>query len=279
MGRLAGVAGTVGAMPTRLPAASWLAAFAIALLALGLAGSLVWLPPPAQRLAGFDTSLTGRTGAQRHNALLSAHALDGATVAPGGVFSFNRAVRSWSADTGYVKAPVSFEGELIAAYGGGVCQTSTTLYNAVLLAGLPVVERHHHVFAPHYVPPGRDAAVAYPTLDLRFRNPHPYPLRISAWARGEHLSVSLWAVGAGNGPVGVKPALIETEVLDRIAPGQRTRSAGPGTNAALFHRNAGGAGWHVVTWRVGAGPGTTRRERISEDTYPALDRVVTVGGE
>jgi vancomycin resistance protein YoaR len=89
---------------------------------------------------------------QRHNARKAALSLDNQTIAPGATFSFNKVVKSWSWDQGYVKAPVSYDGELIPAYGGGVCQASTTLYNAVLLAGLPIVERHSHVFTPHYVP-------------------------------------------------------------------------------------------------------------------------------
>ena len=129
---------------------------AAALLALG-GGMFLRLssaPPPEVKISGYATSLKGRTASQRHNAQRAAELLDGKVIAPGEVFSFNRVVRSWAQDTGYVKAPVSYDGELIKAYGGGVCQTSTTLYNAALLAGMPIIERHPHVFAPHYVPPG-----------------------------------------------------------------------------------------------------------------------------
>ena len=150
---------------------------------------------PEVELAGYATSLRGRTGSQRHNAKKSAQALDGKVIAPGALFSFNAVVRSWSWNQGYVKAPVSFDGELIRAYGGGVCQTSTTLYNAALLAGLPIVERHPHVFAPHYVPPGRDAAVAQRNIDLRFRNPYPWPIRIAASTNEDRLEIRLFRGG------------------------------------------------------------------------------------
>src|SRR5213594_2378751 len=114
------------------------AGFSIVLLAGGgLLGRLAAAPPAQVEIAGFATSLKGRTTSQRHNAILSAQELDGALIPPGRVFSFNHRVRTWSQDAGYVKAPVSYDGELVRAYGGGVCQTSTTLYNAALLAGLP----------------------------------------------------------------------------------------------------------------------------------------------
>ena len=153
---------------------------------------LVRLPPSQVRLSAFATHLDGRSRAQKHNAELAARSLDGAVIAPHGTLSFNKSVRGWSADRGFVRAPVSFDGELIPAFGGGVCQTSTTLYNAALLAGLTPVERHHHVFAPQYVAPGRDAAVAYPSLDLKVQNPYPFSVRVRASATGAQLRVEIW---------------------------------------------------------------------------------------
>src|SRR5262249_37883295 len=154
-------------------------------------GALMEAPSPSIEISGFASSLDGRTDSQRHNAALSARALSGTIIAPGGSFSFNKVVKSWSSDDGYVKAPVSYDGELVRAYGGGVCQTSTTLYDAALLAGLPIIERHSHVFAAHYAAPGRDAAVAQPSIDLRFKNPYPWPLRIRASVEGDTLSVRI----------------------------------------------------------------------------------------
>ncbi|MBC7807279.1 MAG: VanW family protein, partial [Akkermansiaceae bacterium] len=96
------------------------------------------LPPPETSLSAFATRLEGRSRAQRHNAELAAQSLDGRVIAPGATFSFNQVVRGWSVDRGYVRAPVSFDGELVPAFGGGVCQASTTLYNAALLSGLGI---------------------------------------------------------------------------------------------------------------------------------------------
>ena len=165
-------------------------------------GGLVYLnvrptPAPASgtTLGTYATSLGGRTQGQRHNAIRAATELNDAIIPPGATFSYNRRVRAWATEPGYWKAPVSYAGSMTLAVGGGVCQTSSTLYNAALLAGLEISERHPHTALPRYVPPGRDAAVAYPGIDLRLKNPHPFPVRIrfAGWGGGSAHAVD----GAG----------------------------------------------------------------------------------
>lgn len=246
------------------------------LLLLSVGGALAFTlraaPVSEVELAGFATSLNGRTLTQRHNALKAALALDGQIVPPGAIFSFNRVVKSWSWDQGYVKAPVSFDGELVKAYGGGVCQTSTTLYNAVLLAGLPVVERHPHVFAPHYVPPGQDAAVAQRTIDLRFRNPNPWPIRLRAGARGDRLEVRL--LGAERPKAAVQ---VTADVLSATPPIRLTRVVYRPNGVAnrAYVRNPGATGYRVVTYRRFSQSGRELRcERLSDDSYQAMNRII-----
>jgi vancomycin resistance protein VanW len=221
-------------------------------------------PKPAddRTLAEFVTPLTGRTANQRHNAELSARKLNGAKIAPGAIFSFNGRVGSWSRDAGFRRAPVSYNGTLIDAWGGGVCQTSTTLYNAGLLAGLDLVERHPHRFAPSYVPPGRDAAVAFSGVDLRLKNPYSVPLTVVAEVRGEELAVRL----VGAVPNFDRPT-IRTEVRDRVAPREMSVERGRETPRI---RNAGKPGWEVMTYRVRSG----KSEPISVDSYPVMHRVI-----
>jgi hypothetical protein len=93
----------------------------------------------------------------------------------------------------YRRAPVSFSGERLLDWGGGVCQASTAVYNTALLAGLPIVERHRHHWATVYVPPGQDAAVAYPSIDLRFRNTLAAPIRVAARVEGESVLIEFWS--------------------------------------------------------------------------------------
>jgi vancomycin resistance protein YoaR len=231
-------------------------------------------PPPEVELIGFSTSLNGRTSSQRHNARLAAESLNEKVIPPGAVFSFNQTVKSWSADRGYVKAPVSFDGELVKAYGGGLCQTSTTLYNAALLAGLPIVERHPHIFAPRYIAPGQDAAVAFPSIDLRFRNPYPWPLRIRTRIYGDRLEVRLFGRERLN-----RTVRIVTQVVEVQPPEKRTRIIvkPKGSAGRAYLRSPGLNGYRVVAYRVISEKGReVRRERLSDDTYPAMNRVIAL---
>lgn len=238
----------------------------IAAVGLALAGGAAALmTAPREVVVGaYSTSVAGRSESQRHNARLALARLDGAVVAPGGMFSFNQRVGTFSRDRGYRKAPVSYNGQLIDDWGGGVCQTSTTLYNAALLAGMRILERHRHQFAPSYVPPGRDAAVAFSNIDLRFRNPLPYPVRIVGRLEGSRVIVSL--LGARS--LDVRPEVV-SEVREVRPP--ETYVLG-GLNGRRRVRNTGKAGCEVSVVRITG----NRRELISHDSYPAMNRVVEV---
>jgi vancomycin resistance protein YoaR len=229
--------------------------------------------PPAVEIAGYSTPLAGRSPSQRHNARLAARALNGVVIGPGATFSFNRTVRSWTVDRGYVKAPVSYDGELVRAFGGGVCQTSTTLYNAALLAGLDLVERHSHVFAPSYVAPGRDAAVAQYDIDLKIRNPYAWPVTIRAAAVGERLEVRI--VGSRRPDAAID---VTTEVLAILPPARLTTGRDAlRSNGRTSLRSPGATGFRVVSHRVFVEQGrVVRRELLADDTYQAMNRIVAV---
>lgn len=241
-----------------------LKAFAVLLVAVAtIGGTLAVLSQPGEVcLAAYTTSLAGRNSSQRHNSYLALRKLVGVTVEPGKTFSFNKVVGTFSRDQGYRKAPVSYNGQLIDSWGGGVCQTSTTLYNAALLSGMKIVERSRHRFAPGYVPPGRDAAVAYTSIDLKFTNPHPYPVRILGQMRGDRLTLGIY------GPEGLKekPRIVEV-VREPHNPATYTLGE-VGPRARL--RNSGKAGFQVLVYRLS---GDTR-ELISSDSYPAMGRVI-----
>lgn len=229
------------------------------------AGAAAMLSVPSETVVGgYATSLKGRSHSQRHNARLALARLVGAKVAPGATFSFNRRVGTFSRDRGFRKAPVSYNGQLIDDWGGGVCQTSTTLYNAALLAGMQIVERAHHRFAPSYVPPGRDAAVAYPGVDLRFRNPYPYAVRIVGSMQGDRLKVSI----LGRHAPSIRPQ-VASQVTEVEAPGTFVLGGPQGRRRV---RNTGKAGFSVDVVRIVG----DRRETLSHDAYPAMNRVVQV---
>jgi vancomycin resistance protein YoaR len=202
---------------------------------------------------------------QRHNAILCLKQLDGTVIAPGETFSFNETVGTWSRDKGYRRAPVSFGGLLVDSWGGGVCQTSSTLYNAGLLAGLEVVERHRHHYAPTYIKPGRDAAVAYPNIDLKLKNPYDFPITVKGVVTATGVRIDL--VGVGTAVQGVR---IEQRVADMTAPQELTI----GTGRFGRVRNPGHAGYSVETYRVIG----RERELLSVDDYPVMNKVTEKKG-
>ena len=234
------------------------------LVALAAGAAAMFAVPREAVVGGYATSLQGRSSRQRHNAGLALARLVGARIAPGESFSFNRRVGTFSRDQGYRKAPVSYNGQLIDDWGGGVCQTSTTLYNAALLAGMEILERAPHHFAPSYVPPGRDAAVAYPGVDLRFRNPYPYPVRIVGALQGDRLKVTILGAEAPAVRPQVASRVVEVDAPDTFVLG--------GSQGRRRVRNSGKAGFTVdVVRTIG-----DRRETLSHDAYPTMNRVVQV---
>src|SRR5207244_4651915 len=105
-----------------------------------------------------------------HNVQLVSHLVDGHLIAPGETFSFNQATGARTADKGFKVAPVIINGELKTGLGGGVCQVSTTVFNAAYEAGLPIVARTNHALYISHYPQGRDETVNYPDTDLKLRN-------------------------------------------------------------------------------------------------------------
>jgi vancomycin resistance protein YoaR len=114
------------------------------------------------------------------NIRLAVGKVNGKILAPGDVFSFNETVGPRTEAAGFKDAYIFVKGEMVEGTGGGICQVTSTLYNAVLFSDLEVVERRNHMFAVTYTPPGRDATVAYGSVDFRFRNNTEWPLRIDA---------------------------------------------------------------------------------------------------
>jgi vancomycin resistance protein YoaR len=144
-------------------------------------------------VASFETYFSPSNEARAHNIQQVASLLDGRVVRPGEVFSFNKAVGPTTKAAGFDEAPVIVDGALTPGVGGGICQVSTTLFNAVFFAGLPVVERRPHSFYIEHYPVGRDATVSQGEVDFKFRNDTNQVLLISASATDRSVKVSVAA--------------------------------------------------------------------------------------
>ena len=163
-----------------------------------------------------------------HNVELVAHLVDSKLIAPGATFSFNATTGARTADKGFVAAPVIINGELQTALGGGVCQVSTTVFNAAYVAGLPITARTNHALYISHYPLGRDATVNYPDTDLEFVNDTPHWLLLRTFVTSSSLAVNLYGapqnrrVETVTSPLRfVSPAPIKRTIDKSLRPGER----------------------------------------------------------
>lgn len=141
--------------------------------------------------AVFATKYNTNNKNRAYNIEKAVKLLDGTTVKAGETFSYNDTIGDTSKKQGYKKAKIFIKGEETEGYGGGVCQLSSTLFNAAELADLEIVERHPHSKKVDYVGEGRDAATSYGGIDLKFKNTKQYPVTIHAAAQDGDLAVSI----------------------------------------------------------------------------------------
>jgi vancomycin resistance protein YoaR len=129
-------------------------------------------------VSSFSTSIADQDENVKLNILIACRKLNGITIAPGSVFSFNDTVGEGSTRNGFAPGRVLYRDRVAIEPGGGLCQVSSTLYNALLMAGCNIVERHRHYQPVSYVPVGLDATIKYGKKDLKIRNPHQFALAI-----------------------------------------------------------------------------------------------------
>lgn len=173
-------------------------------------------------ISNFAGSIPNRI----YNVNLTASKINGILIPPGEVFSFNQTIGDITAATGFKQAYVIKEGRTILDDGGGVCQDSTTLFRAVLNAGLPIVKRTAHAYRVGYYeqgfPPGLDATVFYPSVDFQFKNDTPSHILIQAYTSGATLYIDLY--GSSDGRV---VALSKPVVTNQTPPPPELKTDDP----------------------------------------------------
>ena len=151
-------------------------------------------PAPSPTVIREETPILGSCPNRRNNMELAAQKINGTKLLPGETFSFNNVVGPRTEEAGYKEAMIFVEGREERAVGGGICQFSTTLFNAAESAGFTIVERHEHSKDIAYAPDGEDATVSYGAKDLKFTNNSSSVFEISAFAEGDKAVVELKSV-------------------------------------------------------------------------------------
>ncbi|MGE7981297.1 VanW family protein [Solibacillus sp. NPDC093137] len=142
-------------------------------------------------VASFTTYFNGAQSGRSENIELSSNAIHNILVGDGDYFSFNTMVGERTMEKGYQPAPEIINKELVMGIGGGICQTSSTLFNAVDQLGIRITERHHHSLNIGYVPTGRDATVSYGSLDFKFQNTSGAPFLIKSYYSKGALTIAI----------------------------------------------------------------------------------------
>ncbi|ADI01145.1 VanW family protein [Syntrophothermus lipocalidus] len=225
-------------------------------------------------LASYSTFYDSSNVDRSYNLTTAARALNGAMVPAGQEFSFNRRVGPRELKTGYREALVILGDQFAPGVGGGVCQVVSTLYNACLLAGLEIVERHNHSVAVSYVPVGLDATVNYGSKDFRFHNNTGGPVYLAARAGGGKMTVKIY------GQAYFKQRIRLERVIDQTVPFTVTevpdKGLAPGEKKV---KQAGVRGYAVRSFRIfyDEAGNVVRREALGRDVYKPLSQITLVG--
>jgi len=178
-------------------------------------------------VAGYTTEFGGVPN-RIHNVQVVSHLIDGTLIAPGTTFSFNGTTGDRNASKGFLEAPVIINGELTTGLGGGVCQVSTTVFNAAYEAGLPITARTNHALYISHYPLGRDATVNYPDIDLKFVNDTGHWLLLRTYVGSSSLVATLYGTPQHRRVVSeatpltvVSPPPVEKRLDPSLAPGSR----------------------------------------------------------
>ena len=198
-------------------------------------------------ISTFTTTTTANSN-RNTNVRLAAEAINGTVVQPGGEFSFNEAVGQRTEAKGYKSAAAYSGGEVVQEIGGGVCQVSSTLYNAVVRAGMEISYRRSHTFEPSYVTPGQDATVSWEQPDFKFINTSKAAIGIRASYADRKMTVSVYGIPVLDEGVTIDLESVQTETLDPPAPTYEEDQTLQLTEEKVKSAGSNGSRW--VTYKI-----------------------------
>ena len=146
-----------------------------------------------KKISSFSTNVSDSTGGRKHNVKMALEKFNGLVINPNEEISFNSITGPHTSENGYKSAIVIYNGEFTDGIGGGICQASTTLYNALLTSGVQINEVHKHTLPIRYVPLALDAMVSEYTADLKFVNTTDYPMFIKTYSDSESVTVEVYS--------------------------------------------------------------------------------------
>lgn len=239
-------------------------------------GSAEELAEVTDLLGDFTTSYRTSNSSRSANVENGAALINGTVLYPGEEFSTYETVAPFSVENGYHMAGSYLNGKVVDSLGGGICQVSTTLYNAVLESELEVSERHNHSMIVSYVDPSADAAIAESSgKDFKFVNNYDYPIYIEAVTANKKITINIY--GKETRPEG-RAVKYESEVLEVIHPTSDAIYADPAQPIGYIVTESAHTGYRARLWKVVTENGVeVSREQVNSSNYKVSPRSATVG--
>ena len=219
----------------------------------------------------FGTSSAGRA----QNVRNGASKINGTVLYPGDQFSVYEAVNPFTAENGYELAGSYENGTTVQTYGGGICQVSTTLYNAVIRAELAIDERFCHSMIVSYVKPSMDAAIAGTYKDLKFTNNYDFPIYIEGYTSGMQITFTIY--GEETRAAG-REVIFESETTSTTEPEVKFETAADQPIGYVQQTQSSHTGYTAKLWKIVKENGVeVSREPYNSSTYNASPKILVVG--
>lgn len=225
-------------------------------------------------LATFSTKYNAGETNRTTNLKLSAGKIDGTVLLPGDEFSYNKIVGERTVEAGYKMAATFSGGKVVDGLGGGICQISSTLYDAVVMANLDVTVRRNHQFVTSYLSGGKDATVVWGSQDFKFVNSRKYPIRITATVSGGVATVQVWGVKE-EVEYDITIETKKTASIPYTTQYIKDSSLPKGTQKVVQNGNNGSKYEAYKVMRLNGE--VVSRTLLSKDTYNAKNKIVKIG--
>ena len=226
-------------------------------------------------LGSFETDFSSSSSARKKNVRTGAEKLNGIVLYPGDTLSVYEAVSPFDAENGYALAPSYENGTTVDIYGGGICQVSTTLYNAVMRAELEIVTRSAHSMIVTYVEPSMDAAIAGTFKDLQFKNNQETPIYIEGYTNGGTLGFRIY--GKETRPDNRK-VTFESEVTSQTDPVREFVASQDLPVGTIKKTQSSHTGYTARLWKIVTVDGVEESRKVyNNSTYKASNEIYSVG--
>lgn len=226
------------------------------------------------RLSIFTTRYDASNVDRTTNLRIACQKINSKVILPGETFSYNATLGERTIANGYKEAKIYFNGEVVDGLGGGICQISSTLYNAAVMSNLEIVERRNHQFVTSYLPAGRDATVVYGLTDFKFKNTRKYPIKINASVQNGIATVSIYGIKQDQ----EYTISFETRTITTIpftVKYVEDSSIAEGTEKI---KQKGANGLQTETYKIMSLNGSVvSKTLLSKDTYTPMQKIIIKG--